>query len=332
MQNKRIVVTGGAGFVGAHVVPLLLERNNTVVVLDNFLNGKMENLAEVADHPNLTVMPGDVTNEADVERAFAGAQVAIHLSVIDLRHSIKDPSLTNAVIAAGTINCLNAALKNRTELFLNVSSAEVYGDTLYFPVDEDHPFQPTNPYAAAKVAQDMYVYSYGRTYGLPWTTIRYFSMYGPKSHWESYRGEVIPKMIVRAMNRQPLVIFGDGSQTRDFVYIEDAARALIAIGEREECRGRCIQFCTSQETSIQRIAEIICEIFGYNPREMIQNQSWRPADIMRMSGKNTRCQEMLGIVPMVPVDEGIRRTVDWYLSLPYAPEQLMAEEVLRNWE
>ncbi len=332
MRNKRIVVTGGAGFVGSHVVPLLLERDNEVVVLDNFTIGKKENLAGVESNPRLTLIRGDVTNERDVERAFEGANIVVHLAVIDLRYSIKDPILTNRVITAGTINCLNAALKNNAELFLNVSSAEVYGDAIYFPVDEDHIYQPTNPYAAAKVAQDMYVYSYGRTYDLPWTTLRYFSLYGPNSHWESYRGEVIPKMIVRAMNTQPLVIFGDGAQTRDFVFIEDAARALIAIGERKSCLGKCVQFCTGRETSIQRIAEIICYNFGYEPSEMIRKESWRPADIMRMSGISGKCRDMLGLSSSVDIEEGIHRTVQWYRSLPYAPEDLLSQEVLRNWE
>lgn len=332
MWNTNIVVTGGAGFVGSHVVPLLLERGNRVTVLDNFLNGKMENLQEMIDNPNLKIINGDVTNRDDVDRAFRDCRIAIHLSVIDLRHSIKDPFLTNQVVAGGTINCLDAALKYKMDLFLNVSSAEVYGDYLYFPVDENHPFHPTNPYAAAKVAQDMYVFSYGRTYGLPWTTIRFFSMYGPKSHWKGHRGEVIPKMIVRAMNNKPLVIFGDGTQTRDFVFIEDAAKALIAIAEKEECREKFVQFCTNKETSIQRVAELICQNFGLDPEQIIEKQSWRPADVMRMSGKNTQCTKMLGLAPTIEIEEGIRRTVKWYRSLPYSPEELFSQEVLRNWE
>jgi UDP-glucose 4-epimerase len=301
-------------------------------VLDNFLVGKMENLADVANHPNLTIMRGDVTDRADVERAFRDCRVVIHLAVIDLRYSIKDPFLTNHVITTGTLTCLDAARRNKVDLFLNVSSAEVYGDITYFPVDENHPYFPTNPYAAAKVAQDMYVYSYGRTYGLPWTTIRFFSMYGPKSHWQSYRGEVIPKMIVRAMGNQPLVIFGDGSQTRDFVYIEDAARALIAMGENPASRGHIVQFCTSRETSILQVAELICRNFGLDPRKAIQKQPWRPADIKRMSGTNHLCSDMLGIIPTIPIDEGLRRTIAWYRALPYTPEELLSQEVLRNWE
>ena len=200
VRNKKVVVTGGAGFLGSHVVGFLLKDNNDVVVLDDFSNGKKAHLEPFADNPSLKVIRGDITVPDDVRRAFDGCEIVIHLAVLGLRQSIKQPSRVNDVIVGGTLNCLECAKDIGISLFLNCSSSEVYGTAVRVPMDENHPLNPETPYAAAKVAQDMYVSSYGRTYGLEFSTIRPFNMYGPNSHWQGYRGELIPKMIVRAMN------------------------------------------------------------------------------------------------------------------------------------
>ncbi len=281
MKGQKVTVTGGAGFLGSHVVMRLLELGNEVVVLDNFSNGKIVHLRHVKDHPKLTVMHNDITKRDDVIRALRGCTIVIHLAVLDLRQSIKEPHRVNTVIVDGTLNCLEIARENQVELFLNCSSSEVYGTAAYVPMDENHPLHPETPYAAAKVAQDMYVLSYGRTYGLPWTTIRPFNMYGPNSHWQGFRGELIPKMIVRAMNRQPLVLFGSGEQTRDFLYVEEAARAVIDVADTPASLGRTLNFCTGKETSVRRIAELICQEFNLDPAQFIQTQPPRPGDVKR---------------------------------------------------
>ena len=332
LNNKRVIVTGGAGFLGSHVMRLLLEKGNQVVVFDDFSNGKSLHLESFAIHPQLEIFRGDVTNQDDVDKAFKDCQIVIHLAVLCLRQSIKEPQRVNEVIVNGTLNCLEAARLNQAELFLNCSSSEVYGSANYIPMDERHPLHPETPYAAAKVAQDMYVYSYGRTYGLPWVTIRPFNMYGPNSHWQGHRGELIPKMIVRAMNQNELVIFGDGSQTRDFTYVEDAARAVVGIAEESDCRNANINFCNGEETSIRQIAELICGSFDLDPNEFIQKQPPRPGDVQRHFGDNTRFKKLAGFTPEVGIEDGIRLTVDWFKSLPYTPEELLEQETLRSWE
>ncbi len=332
MENKKVVVTGGAGFLGSHVVKELLEKNNEVVVLDDFSNGKMAHLQAMQEHPLLTVIKGDIVNVDDVKKAFVGAQVVIHLAVLDLRQSIKEPHRVNTVIVDGTMNCLDAARANGVELFLNCSSSEAYGSAEYVPMDEQHPLRPETPYAAAKVAQDMYTFSYGRTYGVPWTTIRPFNMYGPNSHWQGFRGELIPKMIVRAMNKQPLVLFGEGQQTRDFLYVEEAAKAVVSVADNPACQNRDINFCTGKETSVRRIAELICENFNLSPEQYIQKQPARPGDVMRHMGDNTAFQELVGFAPQIGIEEGIHKTIAWFRTLPFTPEELIADEVLRSWE
>ncbi len=329
---KKIVVTGGAGFLGSHVVKLLLENNYRVTAIDDFSNGKMMHVDPVKSNPYLTIMVGDITIKNDVKKAFEGADAVIHLAVLDLRQSLKDPHKVNEVVVNGTLNCLDAALENKVELFLNCSSSEAYGTAQYVPMDENHPLHPETPYAAAKVAQDMYVHSYGRSYGLKWATIRPFNMYGPNSHWQCFRGEVIPKMIVHAMNVKPLVIFGEGNQTRDFIYVEDAANAVLKVLENETCKFNVINFCSGKETKIKRIAEIICERFGLDKERFIEKQKPRPGDVQRHLGDNTKFKTLLGLEPQTDIEEGIRRTIDWFKSLPCLPEELIKHVVVRNWE
>jgi UDP-glucose 4-epimerase len=289
-------------------------------------------LEDLEGNKRLQVIRGDITRKDDVERAFDRAEVVIHLAVLGLRQSIKEPKRVNEVIVDGTLMCLDAAVQNKVELFLNCSSSEAYGSAVYVPMDEKHPLNPETPYAAAKVAQDMYVHSYGQTYDLPWTTIRPFNMYGPNSHWQGFRGEVIPKMIVRAMNRQPLIIFGDGSQTRDFIYVEDAAKAVVLVADNTACRGESINFCTGEEVSIRCIAELICDALDLAREEMIERQPPRPADVMRHLGDNTKFKTLLGFEPETRIEAGITRTVEWFQSLPLSAEELLSQEVLRAWE
>jgi len=331
-MTMRVVVTGGAGFLGSHVVRLLLEDKNDVVVIDDFSNGKLAHLDSLMGDPRLRIERGDITRQEDVSRAFEGCHRVIHLAVLDLRQSIKEPGRVSQVNILGTINCLEAARRNKVELFLNCSSSEVYGSAVYVPMDEQHPIRPETPYAASKVAQDMVVYSYGCTYGLPWTTFRPFNMYGPNSHWQGFRGELIPKMIVRAMNRLPLVILGDGHQTRDFVFVEEAARALIAVFDNPDSLFKPINFCSGTEVSIRRIAETLCRHFQLDPAEFIRNKTSRPGDVRRHLGDNSQFRELFGFVPRIDIEEGLRLTIDWFKSLPFKPEELLSEEVERNWE
>jgi UDP-glucose 4-epimerase len=199
-------------------------------------------------------------------------------------------------------------------------------------MDEAHPLLPETPYAASKVAQDMLVRSYGRTHEVPWVTLRPFNMYGPNSHWQGVRGELIPKMIVRALNREPLVVFGDGSQTRDFVYVEEVAHAMVEVAAEDRCLGRTINVCTGVETSVRQIAESICAKLGLDPTTAVKYETARPGDVARHVGDNTQFAKLFGRVPEVSMDEGLSRTLAWIKSLPDPPELLLSQELKRNWE
>jgi UDP-glucose 4-epimerase len=332
MNNKKIFITGGAGFLGSRVAKLLIEKDYRVTVFDNFYNGKMLHLENIKHNPNLKIINGDIVDFDSLNQHLKGHNIIIHLAVLDLRQSIKEPERVNNVIVNGTLNCLQSSLTNKIELFLNCSSSEVFGSAQYIPMDEKHPLLPETPYAAAKVAQDKYVFSFGRTYKLPWITVRPFNMYGPNSHWQGFRGEVIPKMIVKAMNRKPLTLFGDGEQTRDFIYVDEVADSILNAMNNEKCRDNEINVCSGKETSMKKIAELICENFGLNKAEYIKYQNARPGDVRRHLGDNKKLHALFGNINHLPIEVGLKKTIKWFKSLKYDPEELLKQETGRNWE
>jgi UDP-glucose 4-epimerase len=157
-------------------------------------------------------------------------------------------------------------------------------------------------------------------------------MYGPNSHWQGHRGELIPKMIVRAMNQMPLIIFGDGSQTRDFTFVKDAAKAVVTIAGEPASRNTSVNFCSGSETSIRQIAEMICKFFDLDHKAFIQAQPPRPGDVQRHLGDNSKFAKLFGFLPEIGLAEGLRNTVDWFKSLPFSPADLIRQEELRSWE
>ncbi len=334
-MTEEVLITGGAGFFGSHVAKLMLDIGYKVIVFDDFSNGKNMHLKDLKNNTKLSIIKGDLTKKQDLknlEESSGNSGAIIHLAVLGLRQSIKDPHRVNEVIVNGTINVLDMALRKNIKLFLNCSSSEAYGTAEYVPMDESHPLNPETPYAAAKVAQDMYVSSYGRTYGLPWLTVRPFNMYGPNSHWQGVRGELIPKMIVRAMNKKPLIVFGKGNQTRDFLYVEDAAQGIATIFKNPKRINTTINLCSGVETSVIKVAAIICSYFNLNPEKYIIKQPPRPGDVLRHLGDDSRFFNLYKFKPKIQIEEGIAKTIDWFKSLPFEPEELLSQEISRNWE
>lgn len=332
---EEVIITGGAGFLGSHVAKLMLDIGYKVIIFDDFSNGKNMHLKGLKDNTKLFIIKGDLTKKQDIEnleKSFKNLSAIIHLAVLGLRQSIKDPHRVNEVIVNGTINVLDMALRKNIKLFLNCSSSEAYGTAEYVPMDEKHPLNPETPYAAAKVAQDMYVGSYGRTYGLPWLTVRPFNMYGPNSHWQGVRGELIPKMIVRAINKKPLIIFGEGNQTRDFLYVEDAAQGIATVLKNPKKVNTVINLCFGVETSVIKIATIICNYFNLDPEKYIIKQPPRPGDVLRHLGDNSKFFNLYKFKPRIKIEEGMAKTIDWFKSLPFEPEELLSQEIPRNWE
>jgi UDP-glucose 4-epimerase len=326
LEGKRILVTGGAGFIGSHLVEDLAQ-DNQVTVFDDFSVGEEENLASVADR--ITVRRGDVANAAEVEQAVRGHDVVFHLAVVCLRAVINDPMLGHRVNELGTLNVLLSARANDVQRFIYCSSSEVYGTAQESAIGEDHPLSPQTPYAAGKLGGEAQALSFWRTYGLPVTVVRPFNTYGPRAHLEGASGEVIPKFVARAMAQWPLVVFGDGLQTRDFTWVSDVARGIRMAAAYDGLVGDRINIARGEEVSILQLAELVREVTGQEV--IIENRPDRPGDVRRHLASVARSHSLLGFSAHVDIREGLQRYVEWVREMRPDPLVWLQREEVLNW-
>ena len=327
LAGKRVLVTGGAGFIGSHLVESLADENE-VTVLDDFSVGSENNLRGVASR--IRLIRADVRDGGSLIEAATGAQVIFHLAVVCLRVSIPDPMRSHLVNDLGTLNLLLASRGSLLERFVYVSSSEVYGDATHGPMAEDHPMRPTTPYGASKLAGEAYSLSFMRTYGLPVTVVRPFNAYGPRSHLQGASGEVIPKFVARAMAGLPLVIFGDGTQTRDYTWVEETVGGIRAAAECDALVGDSINIAHGEPVQIGRVAQIIQHILGTHVP--IQYLPERPGDVRRQHADVSRSRAVLGFSADVGIEDGLTRYIDWVKSQPGEPRSWLLREEVQNWK
>ncbi|MCG3142416.1 MAG: UDP-glucose 4-epimerase [Anaerolineae bacterium] len=328
----KILVTGGAGFIGSNLVDALAEREtDEIIVADDFSSGKRENVAQHASNPRVRVAELDIRNKDAVRAIMRGVDAVYHLAVQCVRVSIRDPYLVHDVNATGTLHLLTAALDENIKRFVYCSSSEVYGTATRVPMDEEHPPAPTTPYGASKLAGEVYARSFFLTYGLPVTVVRPFNTYGPREHFEGPYGEVIPKFVVRALNDAPLVIFGDGTQTRDFTEVSDTVRGLCMAGECDALVGDVVNIARGQEVSVRTLAQIVLDTLPES-KSVIEHQAPRPGDVLRHYADITKARRALGFEPRIAIREGVKRYVDWLRRSEFDPRAMLRQEKLRNWE
>ncbi|MEX2286349.1 MAG: NAD-dependent epimerase/dehydratase family protein [Planctomycetaceae bacterium] len=278
LNGRSILVTGGAGFIGSHLVDAL--HPHRVRVLDDFSTGQRRNLAHHADQGRVELVEGDIRDNGLIRQLLRGVSVVFHLACRGVRHSIGYPQENHEVNAAGTLNLLQAARDARVERFVHVSSSEVYGTARYVPMDEGHPCFPETVYGAAKLAGEAYARAYCQTYRLPTVIVRPFNNFGPRSHFEGDSGEVIPRFAVWALNGRQPVIFGDGTQTRDFIYVADTVYWLCRIAECDQLVGQTVNLGSGKETSVNELASAVGQAAGLGylaPRYLPP----RPGDVQR---------------------------------------------------
>ncbi len=326
----RMVVTGGAGFIGSHVVDRLAEQGHEVVVIDDFSIGREENLRQHAHNPLVSIERADVRDLATMCRLLRGADVVFHLAVQCLRVSLYDPVLVHEVNATGTLIMCMAAREANVGRFVCVSSSEVYGSAVSVPMSEDHPLRPTTPYAASKLAGEMYALSFAMTHGLPAIMVRPFNSYGPREHHEGSSGEVIPRFAVRALCDIRPTIFGDGEQTRDFTWVLDTALGIVRAADCDELLGRAVNVARGQEVSIKRVAEIVLATLGRSGLG-IAHAPARPGDVRRHFADIRLARRVLDFTPTVSIEEGIFHYVEWLRENAPDPRALLAEQEPVNW-
>lgn len=328
VSSEKVLVTGGAGFIGSELVHQLAAGGHDVVIVDNLTNGRRENIAESAGHVRLVV--ADVRRPDDFAPLLKDATVVFHLACLGVRHSIHAPLANHDVNATGTLALLNASRRARVRRFVYVSSSEVYGTARQVPITEDHPTCPTTVYGASKLAGECYTRAFRATYGFSAVVVRPFNAYGPRCHHEGDSGEVIPKFLLRALSGRPMVIFGDGLQTRDFTYVADTARGIALAGFTPGIEGQTFNLGSAREISVSDLASKVAAVTGRS-EALVEHVEPRPGDVRRLLSDSSRAKASLAFEPGVPLSDGLVRLRDWYLSLGVTPERLLEQEVVRNW-
>jgi UDP-glucose 4-epimerase len=329
LARASILVTGGAGFIGSEVVRRLAARGSRVLIIDNLVNGKRENVEDVLSDA-VTLLRLDVRDTAALAPHLGDVRVIYHLACLGVRHSVHSPVENHEVNATATLRLLALAREAGVPRFVYVSSSEVYGTARWVPMTEDHPTFPCTVYGASKLAGECYARAFHRTYGYATTVVRPFNAFGPRSHHEGDSGEVIPRFLLRCLAGRPMVVFGDGTQTRDFTYVSDAADGIIAAGERDATVGETINLGSGREVAINDLASIVGSVAG-RPDAPVIHDAPRPGDVLRLCADVSRARALVGYAPRVGLVEGLGRLLAWYRQQSASPEDLIEEETLHNW-
>jgi UDP-glucose 4-epimerase len=330
ISGKRFLVTGGAGFIGSELVHQLASQKARVVVVDNLVNGKRQNLADL-DSVQVRLVVEDIRDLDYMTDLMQNVDTVFHLACLGVRHSIHSPYENHDVNATATLQLLSAAREVRVKRFVYISSSEVYGTARWVPMKEDHPTFPMTVYGASKLAGECYTRAFFQTYGYPTVVVRPFNAYGPRCHHEGDSGEVIPKFLLRCLAGKPMVIFGDGTQTRDFTYVSDTAHGILMAGLVDEAVGQTINLGNGREISINDLAREVADVME-RPHAAITHSEPRPGDVLRLYADMTKARRLFGFKPDVTLREGLIKLKNWYLSLGQSPEELLEQEIVHNWK
>lgn len=312
MQNSKILITGGLGFIGSNLAKALYEENE-LLILDDLSSGRMENISSLDDQENVKIVRGSITDFGLLNGILEGVDYVFHLAAIpSVIESITDPQMTNSVNLTGTMNVLLASKENQVKKVVYASSAAVYGNTDSVPISEDAPTRPESPYGAQKLASEHYLRVFYQVYGLATTTLRYFNVYGPNQDPKSQYSPVIPKFISIILKNRPPTIFGDGNQTRDFVFVKDIVKANILAAQSSLSNGRTINIAGGNEISINDLAENIITMTGKD-LEAVHAQK-RDGEIIRSFADITLAEQILDYKPGYSLNEGLKETMKHFMN------------------
>jgi len=307
LNYSRILVTGGAGFIGSHIVDRLLQEGFEVIVLDNLSTGRITNVKHHLKNKRFKMIKGDVREEKILRKALKGVEAVIHEAAISsVEESIKDPIKTNDINLNGTLNLLNLSVKEGVKRFVFASSASVYGD-LSPPLREDSQPKPISPYAVSKLSGEYYCKIFHKIYRLETICLRYFNVYGPRQRNNQY-SSVIMNFINSIKKNKPLVIFGDGLQTRDFIYISDVVEASIIALKSKEGVGEVFNIATGKPITINELAQIIIELSEKNNLIPIHAEP-RKGDIRHSYADIEKAERILKFKAKVSLEEGLKSVI-----------------------
>lgn len=313
-MKSRVLVTGGAGFIGSHLTARLLAQGHAVRVFDNFSTGSWANLEfGPRDGGALEVVEGDLGDLAAVERAASGVSVIYHQAAMrSVPRSVDDPLGANQHNVTGTLHVLEAARRRGVRRVVYASSSSVYGDRPDLPKREDQPPAPISPYAVSKAAGEQYAAVWARLYGVATVGLRYFNVFGPRQDPTSEYAAVIPRFILWGLGGQPLEVHGDGGQSRDFTYVDNVVEANLLAGRAEGVSGEVFNVGCGERTSL---LAVITQLEGLLGRPLARRHTAsRPGDVPHTLADIDKAKRLLGYAPVVTFDEGFRRTVEYFVG------------------
>jgi len=330
LASKRILIAGGAGFIGSELAHQIAKAGAELIIVDNLVNGKESNVRDIlSDRVSLSVT--DIRQKETMQTLLEGVDIVFHLACLGVRHSIHDPKENHNVNATATLDLLEWSRQSGVGRFVYVSTSEIYGTAVQVPMTELCPPFPHTVYGASKLAGDCYTRAYWKTYGFPTVVVRPFNAFGPRSHHEGDSGEVIPKFILRAQTGLPMIIFGDGTQTRDFTHVSDTARGILLAGITDKAIGETINLGYGREITINELAEEVRNLLNL-PNAPVEHIEPRPGDVLRLFADSSKARQLLGYTPKLSLRDGLADLKLWYDQQGNAPDTLLKDERVRNWQ
>lgn len=313
VEGLKVLVTGGAGFIGSHIVDRLLTLGCEVFTIDNLLTGKRENINRHAHKQSFHFLEEDIRDKEAVKTAIKDIDIIFHeAALVSVSRSVKNPQLTNEINVRGTLNLLLACLDSNVQSFVYASSSSVYGESEKLPKQEQHIPNPISPYGVSKLAAENYVRVFHEVYGLKTICLRYFNVYGPRQSSGPYSG-VISIFTNRLLMNKPPVIYGDGKQMRDFTNVKDVVRANLLALDSKKAVGEVFNIATGKPTTINELAAMLIKTTDKHGVRPVYD-SPRAGDIMRSYADISKAKEILDYSPETSLEKGLAEYVDWCKS------------------
>jgi len=319
LTNKKVLITGGAGFIGSNLCDKLLAQNNQVVCLDNLLTGKKENIAHLLDNTNFTFIKGDIRNLDDCKKAVSGADLVLHQAALgSVPRSIEDPATTNEINISGFLNMLLAAKEAGIKRFVYAASSSTYGDSKELPKIEENIGMPLSPYAVTKYVNELYAHVFGSLYGMELIGLRYFNVFGRRQDSNGAYAAAIPKFILAFMSHKSPIIHGDGTQTRDFTYIDNVIQAneLAATTTNKDAFNQVYNVAYGEETVLINLINKLGELLSQHDPKIAEirpeHGPERLGDVRYSLASIDKAKRNLGYNPTHSINQGLEEAIDWY--------------------